>query len=205
MRYHTIHSWCLAFLLILFWTASPFAQQDSATNAIRHTVNLITYVLKDPELKKSENAEKRRADALRIIRNRFDFAEMAKRSLGPHWKDLTDKERTEFIDLFTRLLEAEYADKIESYEDEKIVFKSEDSISPGIAEVRTYIVTKDDVIPVNYRCMYLEKSWKVYDVVIENVSLVNNYRSQFKEIMLNESYEGLVARLRKKTIKTGLK
>ena len=199
MKFSAIPSWCLACLMILLWAASPSAQQDSATNAIRHTVNLLTYVLKDPELKKTQNVEKRRSDALRIIRNRFEFDEMAKRSMGTHWKGLSDTRRKEFIELFTRLLEAEYADKIESYNDEKVVFKPEELIGPEMAEVRTYIVTKDDVISVNYRCMYLDKSWKVYDVVIEGMSLVNNYRSQFNELMLKESYEGLIARLKTKT------
>ncbi len=186
------------FLSLLWVSYTLAAQPGDATSAVRNTVDLVVGILKDPELKKSENIEKRRSEVMKIIRNRFDFPEMARRSLGGYWRDITDKDREEFIDLFTQLLREAYIGKIEAYTDEKITYKKEDSIAPGLAEVRTFVITPNNEIPVYYRCMLVGKDWKVYDLVIEGVSLVNNYRSQFQRIILRESYKGLITRLKAK-------
>ncbi|MBW2145451.1 MAG: ABC transporter substrate-binding protein [Deltaproteobacteria bacterium] len=183
----------------MVWVASALAaQQGAATQAARQSITQLLNVLKDPTLKKSENKEKRRSEIMKIIQTRFDFAEMARRSLGRHWRELKEGERDEFTDLFAQFLQNTYIKRIEKYKNEKVVYKPEGSIGPGRAEVRTIIVTPSAEIPIYYRCMSVGKDWKVYDVVIEGVSLVNNYRSQFKQIMLKESYKGLRARLKTK-------
>jgi phospholipid transport system substrate-binding protein len=190
---------CISLAAVMLWTACAVAaSSDAATSAINQSINQLLEVLKDPVLKKAENTDKRRSEILKVIRSRFDFSEMARRSLGANWKDLKDKDREEFVDLFTQLLKDAYIRKIEQYTDEKIIYKSEESLGPDQAEVRTIIVTSRGEIPINYRCMIMGKEWKVYDVVIEGVSLVSNYRSQFNQIIMKESLKGLMSKLRTK-------
>jgi phospholipid transport system substrate-binding protein len=190
---------CISLVVGMLWAASALAAPPgAATSAIQQSIDQLIEVLKDPELKKSENKDKRRSEILRVIRTRFDFSEIARRSMGTHWRELKGADRDEFINLFSQLLEETYIGKIEQYADEKIVYKSEESIGPDQAEVRTVIVTSKAEIPIYYRCMVMGKEWKVYDVVIEGVSLVSNYRSQFDQIILKESLKGLMARLRTK-------
>lgn len=190
---------CISLVVGMLWVASVLAAPPgAATSAMHQSIDQLLEVLKDPELKKSENKDKRRSEILKVVRNRFDFSEMARRSMGAHWRDLKEGDKEEFVDLFTRLLNETYTGKIEQYTDEKIVYKPEESIGPEQAEVRTVIVTSRAEIPIYYRCMVTGKEWKVYDVVIEGVSLVSNYRSQFNQIILKESLKGLMARLRTK-------
>jgi len=126
----------------------------------------------------------------------FHFEEMAKRSLGVHWKDRTPREREEFTRLFRDLLENAYVGKIEGYKGEKILYRKE-SVDLPYAEVNTVIVTlQGDEIPVDYRVLKDGARWRIYDIVIEGVSLVNNYRSQFAGILQKSSYPELVRRLK---------
>ena len=128
----------------------------------------------------------------------FDFTELSKRSLGQNWDKLNPDQQKEFIKLFKSLLEETYADKITSYTDEKVVFKKEVSLSEKTVEVQTTIVTKTSEVPIHYRLIEKNGNWKVYDVVIEGVSLVSNYRTQFREILANKTPEALLEILRKK-------
>jgi phospholipid transport system substrate-binding protein len=131
----------------------------------------------------------------------FDFTELSKRSLGQNWDKLNPDQQKEFINLFRSLLEETYADKIMSYTDEKVVFNKEISLSGKTVEVQTTIVTKTSEVPIHYRLIEKNGNWKVYDVVIEGVSLVSNYRTQFREILANKTPETLLETLRKKTRK----
>ena len=134
-----------------------------------------------------------------MLFTRFDFAEMAKRSLGANWRRRTPQEQEEFVRLFTEVLERAYAEIIESYIDEKIVYLTE-KIDSGYADVESKIVTSNgEEYSINYRAQLVGNEWKVYDVVAENISLVNNYRSQFNRVIAKSSYEELVRRLRDKT------
>lgn len=181
-----------------------FMQAVSATagapeEQLRQTVDQILAILKDPRLKQEGKENKRREELKKLIYQRFDFTEMAKRSLGPEWRRHTAEEQKEFVQLFTALLEKSYMDQIESYSAEKVQYLNERDDS-GYAEVDTKIVdNKGQEFSVNYLLQDANGDWKVYDVVIEDVSLVNNYRAQFNRVLGSYSYQELVRRLREKT------
>jgi phospholipid transport system substrate-binding protein len=128
----------------------------------------------------------------------FDEVELSRRSLGNNWNKLNNDQRQEFVKLFEQVLEKAYADKILAYTDEKIEFTKESMISSNLAEVRTKVITASREIPITYRVILKNGAWKVYDVVIENVSLVQNYRTQFNDILAKNSPEQLLEILRKK-------
>ena len=135
-----------------------------------------------------------------VISARFDFAEMAKRSLGQQWQRRTAEEQAEFVKLFTDLLEDAYVSKMESYNGEKVLYTRENQDSDSV-EVDTKIATKKgEEYSINYKLHQSKGEWKVYDVVIENVSLVNNYRSQFNRILANSSFNDLVQRIKEKQL-----
>ena len=169
------------------------------TEQIKSTVDKALVVLKDPKLKPAAKLRERRDQLKQILFARFDFTEMAKRSLGANWRRRTPQEQDEFVRLFTEVLERAYADIIESYTDEKIIYLNE-RIDGGFADVSSKITTaKGEEYSINYKAHFVGSEWKVYDVVAENISLVNNYRSQFNRVISNTSYEELVRRLRDKT------
>ncbi|MGH7845282.1 MAG: MlaC/ttg2D family ABC transporter substrate-binding protein [Candidatus Binatia bacterium] len=133
-----------------------------------------------------------------LISRRFSFEEMAKRSLGSHWRDLTTDEQKGFVQLFTELLERNYIDRIKAYTDEKVIFTGERR-DEGYAEVESRVVKREgQEFSIDYRLHLMGDEWKVYDVVIENISLVNNYRSQFNRVILNSSYKELIRRMKEK-------
>ena len=167
---------------------------------VKQSTDRILKILKDPELKaKSKEPEKRRL-LRKLADERFDWEEMAKRSLATHWGERTPEERKEFVSLFADLLERSYMGKIEGYKNEKIVLEKED-IDADYAVVETNVVTEREVeIPINYRLHKKGSDWLVYDVSIEGVSLVNNYRTQFNNIIMSSSYQELVKKLKTKQI-----
>lgn len=189
----------ILFLALLAALLLPsVALAGAPTDQLRESVDAVLDVLKDQELKKPENTAERRAKIRSIVDRRFDFEEMAKRSLARHWRKRTPEEQKEFVPLYTDLLERTYIDKIEQYEDEEIVYVDESS-EDGHATVRTKVITSKHVeIPIFYRLHSKSGDWQVYDVVIEGVSLVKNYRTQFNSIIRSGSYQELVQRLRDK-------
>lgn len=155
-------------------------------------------VLRDPSLK-TESAKKAKKDRLRAISEKmFDFAELSRRTLANNWKRLSPEQQGEFIRLYTSLLEDAYANKIMSYTDEKIVFSKEVELSEKTVEVQSTVLRKTAEIPIYYRMLMKDGAWKVYDVIIEGVSLINNYRTQFREILSNDTPDLLLETLRKK-------
>jgi phospholipid transport system substrate-binding protein len=188
---------CLSFLSI-----RPLqAIAGEATDQVRQTVDAVMDILNSKELKKPENRELREKKIREIVNKRFDFEEMAKRSLALNWSKRTPEERKEFVTLFSDLLESTYIKKIERYENEKIVYLDE-KITGQYAVVRTKIVkTQEAEIPVEYRIFKKADKWEAYDIIVEGVSLVNNYRSQFSQIIRSSSYEELVKKLKNKTLK----
>ena len=165
-----------------------------------HTqIDRVLKVLDDPELRKEGHAKDRRTAVRKIANDIFDFNETARRSLGRHWQARTPAEQTEFVELFSDLLERSYLSKIELYGGEKIQFLS-DSIEGGDqAKVLTKIVTKQGTeIPIEYRMHRKGDRWLVYDVIIEGVSLVSNYRTQFNKIIQTSSYAELVKKMKTK-------
>jgi len=167
---------------------------------VRETVDAVLAVLQDKSLQGPENTEKRREKMRQAVFQRFGFEEMSQRALGPHWQKRTPAEKKEFTTLFGELLERSYINKIESYTGEqKVLYTKETIDKDGYASVRTEIVIKRDAnVEVEYRLLRRDGNWQIYDVVIEGVSLVNNYRTQFNNIVSQESYDALIKKLKLK-------
>jgi phospholipid transport system substrate-binding protein len=195
-RYLTVP--VIALILLSIWLTPRSAAGGVPTDQIKSTVDKALVVLKDPRFKPAAKANERREQLRQILFARFDFSEMGKRALGANWRRRTAKEQDEFVRLFTDLLERAYADTIESYRDEKILYVGE-RLDGGYAEVNSKVFTgRGDEYSLNYRVHFVGGEWRVYDVVVENISMVNNYRSQFNRVITNASYEELVRRLRDK-------
>ena len=190
-----------ALLATCLLTLSPAALRAGVpTEQVRQTADRVLSVLQDSRLKSADKQKERRDQIRQIVASRFDFAEMAKRSLGSNWQKVNNDEQRQFVELFTELLEKSYADQIESYDGEKIVYGRE-NVSQDQADVDTKIVTKKgEQISVNYKLRSAGNDWKVYDVVIENISLVNNFRSQFNRVLANASFAELLKKLQSKSV-----
>jgi phospholipid transport system substrate-binding protein len=183
-----------AALTLLMWMHSSLAVAASPGEEVRASIDRVLEALKDPRLQK--NPEKRREQIKEIIRERFDFGEMARRSLGPEWQRRSPEERKEFVKLFIDLLERAY---ISAIEDVEAVRDLREKVDGNYAEVKTRVVDKKGVeFSVDYRLHDVNGKWKVYDVLVENVSLVNNYRDQFNRILTRYSYEELIRRMKAK-------
>ena len=190
-----------ALLATCLLTLSPAVLRAGVpTDQVRQTADRVLSVLQDSRLKSADKQKERRDQIRQIVASRFDFAEMAKRSLGSNWQKVNNDEQRQFVELFTELLEKSYADQIESYDGEKIVYGRE-NVSQDQADVDTKILTKKgEQISVNYKLRSAGNDWKVYDVVIENISLVNNFRSQFNRILANASFAELLKKLQSKSV-----
>jgi len=185
----------LVLLLLVFGIALP-GWAGEPTDAIKQTTDKILSILTNPSLKGSSKTAEREKLIRQAIDERFDWEEMSRRSLARYWDQRSDGEKKEFVRLYSDLLERTYMDKVEGYSGEKVTYEGE-SIDNGYAVVKVKIVTKKNTdIRVHYRLKRDGNKWLVYDVSIEGVSLVNNYRTQFNNIILKSSYENLVKRLR---------
>jgi len=174
------------------------ARAEGPTDAVKSVVDEVLRILQDPALKAPALKRQRRDRVKQVVDRRFDYLEMAKRSLGASWRSLAAGQRQEFVRLFGELLEASYSGKIMNYQGEKVQYLKEIPEDADYAEVRTVVLRKNDRIPMNYRLLRTDQGWMVYDVVIEGVSLVSNYRSQFSQVIRESSYSALVQRLRTK-------
>lgn len=184
--------------LTFFLPVSSSAASGDAKKELKTTVDKVLEVLRDKELKKPENNQKRRKQIRQVIQEKFNFEEMSKRSLAQHWAQRSQKEKEEFIPLFKDLLERSYIKKIEAYSDEQIVYSDEKS-DGEYSVVKTKIITAKNIeIPIDYRLLKGEAQWSVYDVVIEGVSLINNYRTQFNKIIRSQSFDALLKRMKNK-------
>jgi len=184
--------------LTLVLVESSRAWAGPPTDQLRTQIERVVKILEDPELKKDGRQKDRRSAVRQIANEIFDFSETARRSLARHWAGRTQAERDEFVQLFSDLLERSYISKIELYGGEKIGFVG-DTIEGDGAVVRTKLVTKQGTeIPIDYRMHRKGDKWLVYDVVIEGVSLIANYRTQFNKIITTSSFQELVKKMRTK-------
>jgi phospholipid transport system substrate-binding protein len=182
--------------VVLLCLAPPPSRAGDATDQIRGAIDRTIGILKDPALAAKGKEEERRELLRKEIAPVFDFGEMAKRSLGPNWRDRTPEERERFVALFRELLENSYLGKIESYRGEVIRY-GEETVDGPYAQVKTVVVTtRGQEIPVHYRMRADGGRYRIYDVVIEGISLVNNYRSQFNSILQKSSFAELMEKLR---------
>ena len=176
-------------------------ETGSATEAMKGTIDQVLKVLGDESLKSSERAQDRLEILEEIIGKRFDYKEMGKRTLGRHWQKLNEADREEFVRLFQRFLSKTYAGNVDGYSGEQTEYLKERR-KGDFAEVQTAVTSDKSTLSIYYRMLKSSNAWKVYDVVLDGVSLVKNFRSQFGRIIEAESVEGLLEKLRTKTART---
>jgi len=197
MKQHLVR---MALILCLIFPVSAFA--GVPIEAVKGHLDKVLDVLRDPALK-AESAKKAKKDRLRAISEKmFDFTELSKRTLARNWSKFNPEQQKEFVELYTSLLEDAYVNKIMAYTDEKIVFSKEVALTEKTVEVQSTVLRKNEDIPIYYRVIMKDGSWRVYDIVVEGISLINNYRSQFRELLANKPPESLLETLRKKVGKT---
>jgi phospholipid transport system substrate-binding protein len=187
----------LAAAMLLIWPA-PASAGGPATAAVKQTVDEVIRILNDEKMKKPEKLQERRKLLEKVVGDRFSYEEMSKRTLAAQWQKLDDKQRAEFTELFKRLLTNSYADKVEGYTGEQVQYLNERN-EGDYAEVRTKVASGKAEIPLDYRLLNKGGDWRVYDVVVDGVSLVNNYRGQFAKIIRTSGYDDLVRQLRDKS------
>jgi len=192
----------LAAIVFVLMIVDP-AGAATPREQIQSSVEKVIAILKDPNLKAKKNE---RIEQLRqVIFPKFDFTEMAKRSLGADWQRRNPEEQREFVKLFTELIESSYASNLDSYNGEKVVFTG-DKQDGEYAQVDTKITSnKGEESSVSYKLRQSGSDWKIYDVVIENVSIVNNYRSQFSRVIARSSFADLLRQMKDKQFDTAAK
>jgi phospholipid transport system substrate-binding protein len=195
---HSSVAWLLLGVMLISHSHSAMA--GVPTDQVRGTVDSVLTILQDPALKSADKRKERREQLSKVISARFDFAEMARRSLGTQWQSLTASEKQQFVELFMDLLRDAYIEEIESYKGEKVIYRRETQ-EDKFAFVQTTLKSPEGTeYKIDYRLHLVDNDWKVYDVVIEDISLVNNYRSQFARVINRSSYDGLIRALREKTL-----
>ena len=198
MNWVRVNAVMLTAMVALMAIAAAPASAGVPTDQLRGAVERVLKALDDPSLKGQGKLGERRVAVRKIANEIFDFAEIAKRSLAQHWQPLSEAQRTEFVGLFADLLERSYISKIETYGGEKIQYTAE-KIDGDTATVATRVATKSGAeVPIDYRLLKKGTRWLVYDVNIEGVSLVSNYRTQFNKIIQTSSFEDLLQKLKTK-------
>lgn len=191
----------IVWLAVLFLgCAVPVSAEIAAggpQDRVRDTLESALHILNDPALQGSEKREARRQEVRKLIGDRFNYTEMAERSLNSHWRTLTGKQRREFVDLFGELFERSYSNLVlDSLPDQNVLYAGE-SVNGTEAMVNTIVVDKrGDRLPVDYELKHRKGRWELYDVVIDGVSIVANYQSQFNKVIRTSSYEALVKKMR---------
>lgn len=187
----------MRFLILLFtflcFIASTAAAAPSATDQVQGTVDRVIELLKNKEL----DPVKRRGMLSSLIRKRFDFTLMSRQVLATNWNKASPDEKERFVGLFSDLLESTYMERIEAYTDERVEYVNE-KVRENRSIVDTIIVTKSVDVPISYKMVLKGDEWFVYDVVIEEVSLIRNYRSSYREIVMKDGIGGLLKRMEEK-------
>jgi phospholipid transport system substrate-binding protein len=192
MRYFTV---ALTFMLVF---QVPPAEAGAPTDQLKRHVDEVIGVLDDASTK--SQPAKRRAAVRKVAEGIFDYPETARRALGPHWSARTPEEQREFVAIFADLLDHAYLSKIDVYQGEKVQYTGETVDGDQATVKTTLVIPKGTSIPIDYRMHRVNDRWRVYDVVIEGVSLVANYRTQFNRIVRSESYPALVQKLRDRQV-----
>jgi phospholipid transport system substrate-binding protein len=185
----------IVFAVSVFFVSKQVFAESHITADLKDTIDQVLVIVSDKELTK--NPSLRREKLRQVIGLRFNYKQMVIRSLAKNYKDRSQEEREEFTELFKKLLENSYARKIENFRDETINYTGE-LVKGKYAMVKTQIIRKDGVVDVNYKLLKEDGQWLIYDFVIEGVSLIRNYRSQFSKIISTESYSALATKLKKK-------
>lgn len=211
MRRHT--SVLIAITMLGFFilpgpaAAQEASSQPGATQQLKITLDAILHILLDPKLKDEQHKAQRMDMVQALFRQRFDERTFCVRALGKHWKERSETEQKEFVELFSDLLVTTYLERIDGYLNSNDSFSNDDIIYLGERETKKYTLVKTDVkldgtqkIPVLYRMENIEEKWMVTDIAIEGISLLRNYRAQFNEIIANSGYDELLKRLKAKQV-----
>ena len=185
-------------VILIALVLSSAAYAATPLETLKSNVNRVLDILRDPALQGKASTEIKKEKLRAVYYNMFDEYELSRRCLSRNWVKLTGDQQKEFVHLFHQILENTYSDRILAYKDEKIVFDKESTLSPTQSEVYTRVITASSEVPIFYRLILVDGNWKVYDVVVENVSLVQNYRSQFNEILAKNTPEKMLEILRNK-------
>ncbi|MFC1534318.1 phospholipid-binding protein MlaC [Thermodesulfobacteriota bacterium] len=188
----------LSIVFVLIITQPVFGQSSQPIDAIKSRIDQVLAILKDPHYQSESMKALSREKIRGLIKQVFDFNEMARRATAQYWKRFSQVEKGEFSRLFSELLENTYLGRIQKYRDEKIVYLSQENLSNTKTLVKTKLTRENLDIPIFYSMYKSDRGWKVYDVTIEGVSLVKNYRAQFSQILMNRSPAKLIEMLRKK-------
>ena len=200
LRVHTLIGAFILGLSVFGFSSflSAAVETGSAMEAMKGTIDQALKVLSDESLKAPDKSKERVKILEEIIGKRFDYREMGKRTLGKHWQQFSEADREEFVRLFQRFLSKTYAGNVDGYSGEQVQYLKERR-KGDFAEVQTAVTSEKSTLSIYYRLLKSSNTWKVYDVVLDGVSLVKNFRSQFGRIIEAESVEGLLEKLRTKT------
>ncbi len=193
-----LEAFVVIFLIMFTSTFLRAEEPGEPGNLVMKTIDKGLTILKDPSLSGKEKFGERKRKLWAEISPLFNFKEMSKRALGKYWKERSDEEKSEFVELFTSILKDTYIGKTDTYSGEKIVYLRERQDDTRCKVQTTFITKAKKEISVNFSLLNNDGEWKIYDVVIEGVSLVNNYRSQFNNILIKSSYEDLVQKMEEK-------
>jgi phospholipid transport system substrate-binding protein len=188
----------IGFILLVFSMVAIEVHADSGLDTIKSRINQVLAILKDPALKSDSAKELKKKRLRAIFDNTFDYTELSRSTLSRNWDKLKPDQQTEFTQLYKTLLEKLYMDEILSYKDQEIVFGKERALGENRVEVDTKLLSGSTETPINFRLITKNNQWWVYDFVIENISVVANYRSQFGRILTKESPEKMLDDLRKR-------
>ncbi|MEE8316078.1 MAG: ABC transporter substrate-binding protein [Syntrophobacteria bacterium] len=191
----------VGFILLVLLIIPLHVRAGVPFDTVKGHVNEVLRVLRDPALQGEANKEAKQEKVEAIADEMFDYVALSRLTLGRNWRKFNGDQKKEFVQLYRSILEKAYLDRILAYTDEKVTFGKETMLSKKKAEVQTHIITKSVEIPIYYRVYLKDGEWKVYDIIIEGISLVKNYRTQFREILANNPPEEVLEILRKKTKK----
>lgn len=189
-----INVFFLSLLILVMGNIAIAAASTSPTAQLRSTIDEILTVLRDGNLSVTSKQDRIRV----LVRERFDFRAMAQRTLATNWKKASNEQKIRFVDLYTQFLENNYLGLVEEYTNERVEYGNESIKKAKYAKVNTLIITSTVNIPVNYKLRLKGKDWFIYDVDVEGVSMVNNYRSSFQQIVKKDGMAGLLAQLEEK-------
>ena len=188
----------LGFVVVLCLVFAISGNAGEPLQVVKIAADKAIEILKDPKLQGNDKKKERIERLREAVNPIFDYEEMAKRALGPHWRRRSPAEQEEFVRLFRDFLEKIYSDKVDLYEGQKVVFGRE-TIDNDFAEIESTVIgVKGDEYSVVYKFRRADGKWRVYDAVIENISMVNNYRSQFDRVIAKSSYDELKRMLKEK-------
>lgn len=188
---------CLFLLAVVIAAPTALCAQQGARETVQAHVDKVLKVLRSTQSK-----EQQRREIVAAAEQLFDFVELSKRTLGLSWNRFNQEQRREFVELYKNLLQDTYIDRITAYTNEKVTFNEAVPLGGNAVEVRSEVLTKTGEVPIYYRMLNENGQWKVYDVVIAGVSLIANYRSQFRETLTNQPPQALLDSLRRKEGKT---